>query len=209
MLLSVLYYSQVCRFSHQQRRPHYSGGEWHQGFAENKQEENRLQSPVFGGKKYKTMIYSFPQLVLRYFTCAHIIPPPYSRDSSFQRRSISKLDTGWTCATRWRETNTVWYLGNCHHSNKWGYRIWVLEWGSGGGGGIKRAGDDTHPSNGKWHIQAKHVALFYSTLISFSLCGCLLCFRVLEVLLQLYINWKSSIWINISAKIIYFFYTRM
>lgn len=94
MLLSVLYYSQVCRFSHQQRRPHYSGGEWHQGFAENKQEENRLQSPVFGGKKYKTMIYSFPQLVLRYFTCAHIIPPPYSRDSSFQRRSISKLDTG-------------------------------------------------------------------------------------------------------------------
>lgn len=71
-----------------------SGGEWHQGFAENKQEENRLQSPMFGGKKYKTMIYSFPQLVLRYFTCAHIIPPPYSRDSSFHRGSISKLDTG-------------------------------------------------------------------------------------------------------------------
>lgn len=62
-----------------------------------------------------------------------------------------------------------------------------------GWGGIKRAGDDVHPSDGKRQIQAKHVALFYSTLISFSLCGCLLCFRVLEVLLQLYINWKSYI----------------
>lgn len=50
--------------------------------------------PCSGGEKYKTMIYSFLQLVLRYFTCAHIIPPPYSRDSSFQRGSISKLDTG-------------------------------------------------------------------------------------------------------------------
>lgn len=132
MLLSVLYYSQVCRFSHQQRRPHYSGGEWHQGFAENKQEENRLQSPVFGGEKYKTMIYSFLQLVLRYFTCAHIIPPPYSRDSSFQRGSISKLDTGVGPVPQ-DETNTVWYLGNCHHGTKWGYGIWVLERGSGGG----------------------------------------------------------------------------
>lgn len=207
MLLSVLYYSQVCRFSHQQRRPHYSGGEWHQGFAENKQEENRLQSPVFGGEKYKTMIYSFLQLVLRYFTCAHIIPPPYSRDSSFQRGSISKLDTGVGPVPQdegkpilpgiWETVTTV-------PNEDTGYGYW-----KGVRGGIKRAGDGTHPSNGKRHIQAKHVALFYSTLISFSLCGCLLCFRVLEVLLQLYINWKSSIWINISAKIIYFFYTRM
>lgn len=148
--------------------------------------------PCSGGGKYKTMIYSFPQLVLRYFTCAHIIPPPYSRDSSFQRRSISKLDTGVGPAPQdegkpilsgiWETVTTV-----PNEDTGYGY------WKGVRGGGIKRAGDGTHPSNGKLHIQAKHVALFYSTLISFSLCGCLLCFRVLEVLLQLYINWKSSI----------------
>lgn len=47
---------------------------------------------VQGGKVQNNDL--FIPLVLRYFTCAHIIPPPYSRDSSFQRGSISKLDTG-------------------------------------------------------------------------------------------------------------------
>lgn len=51
-------------------------------------------NPLSLGAKYKTMIYSFPHLVLSCFTWAQIITPPYSRESGFQQGSISKLDAG-------------------------------------------------------------------------------------------------------------------
>lgn len=107
----------------------------------------------------KSMIYSFRPLVSPLFL--HLGTDNYT---VVQSRRLLPAGIhlqirlwGWICATWWRESDTVWYLGNCHHATKWGYGIWVT--GVGFTWEIKGTGDKADPSDRKPHNYTNFIRL--------------------------------------------------